>query len=128
MENKKRRSLFSPEELDTLSRKLLQRRQALWKEILEDLETNAIEEHQEVIDILREQGDMALEELRESKAFSLIEIKHNELRMIDEALQRIEKGEYGICVDCGKRIPPARLKALPYAVRCRECQTTYERL
>ena len=112
MENKKRRSLFSPEELDTLSRKLLQRRQALWKEILEDLETNAIEEHQEVIDILREQGDMALEELRESKAFSLIEIKHNELRMIDEALQRIEKGEYGICVDCGKRIPPARLKGL----------------
>ena len=41
------------------------------KEILYDLENDAIEEHQEIIDTLRENGDMVLEELRESTAFSL---------------------------------------------------------
>lgn len=39
-----------------------------------------------------------MEELRESTAFSLIDVKHNEITMIEEALQRIEGGEYGRCI------------------------------
>ena len=43
-----------------------------------------------------------------------------------EALRRIEDGTYGICVDCGVTIPPARLQVKPEATRCIACQTECE--
>ncbi|MDI3342078.1 MAG: TraR/DksA C4-type zinc finger protein [Sphaerobacter sp.] len=49
-----------------------------------------------------------------------------EVADIDEALARLERGTYGVCIDCGELIDPARLKALPTAVRCLRCQTHYE--
>lgn len=45
---------------------------------------------------------------------------------IDAALQRMQAGRYGICTDCGKRIPLARLRAYPTAKRCRVCQEQHE--
>ena len=50
-----------------------------------------------------------------------------ELEEIDEALTRIERGTYGLCVDCGQPIDPARLKALATASRCLHCQSRHER-
>ncbi|MBA3718538.1 MAG: TraR/DksA C4-type zinc finger protein [Actinobacteria bacterium] len=44
------------------------------------------------------------------------------LTAIDEALERIEAGTFGICVNCGKEIPPERLEALPYATLCIDCK------
>lgn len=43
------------------------------------------------------------------------------LEQIDGAINRIHQGNYGICMKCGKEIPQARLKALPYAVLCINC-------
>ncbi len=45
---------------------------------------------------------------------------------IDEALERIRQKTYGICEDCGCIIPKPRLKALPFARRCVECQSKVE--
>ena len=50
-----------------------------------------------------------------------------QIRGIDEALERVAKGEYGTCVDCGEAIAPNRLQANPSAQRCLECQTKRER-
>lgn len=44
-----------------------------------------------------------------------------EIHEIREALLRIERGEYGVCVSCGADINPERLKALPTATRCIKC-------
>jgi DnaK suppressor protein len=44
------------------------------------------------------------------------------LRDIDFALQRLEEGTYGVCVDCDGQIPARRLRALPWASRCVGCQ------
>ncbi|MCC2617138.1 TraR/DksA C4-type zinc finger protein [Aestuariibacter halophilus] len=44
-----------------------------------------------------------------------------EIRAINQALQRIERGEFGICEDCGKDISPARLNIVPTAQQCRDC-------
>ncbi|MBQ9238819.1 MAG: TraR/DksA family transcriptional regulator [Treponema sp.] len=49
------------------------------------------------------------------------------LEAIDNALDRIREGTYGICVKCGTEIPQARLKALPYAVMCVSCTEEEER-
>ncbi len=43
-----------------------------------------------------------------------------------DALRRIHDGTYGICADCCKKIPAARLRAKPEATRCVRCQTEYE--
>jgi DnaK suppressor protein len=45
---------------------------------------------------------------------------------VELALRRLADGDYGRCVDCGKEIPPARLEAVPEAVRCIEDQARYE--
>ena len=44
-----------------------------------------------------------------------------EMRRIAAALQRLESGDYGICVKCGAEIGEARLDALPYTPFCRNC-------
>ncbi len=51
----------------------------------------------------------------------------DELRMIDSALQRIDAGTYGDCIDCGQTIPVARLEVEPTAERCIQCQELHEK-
>jgi len=60
--------------------------------------------------------------------FALIEMKSRTLARINDALVRLEKGEYGICEDCDQPISNARLQALPFADRCRDCQQSREEL
>jgi len=50
----------------------------------------------------------------------------NDLTDVDAALARMRDGSYGVCVDCGDAIAPARLSAYPTATRCIECQQSYE--
>lgn len=49
------------------------------------------------------------------------------LLKIDEALKRMEEGEYGCCLACKKKIAKTRLKAVPYAAYCLSCQETEEK-
>ena len=49
-----------------------------------------------------------------------------ELNQVEEALQRIEAGTYGLCADCQVPIAPARLQAAPEALRCVHCQEKLE--
>lgn len=58
--------------------------------------------------------------------FALDAHESAELRLVEEALSRMEAGTYGVCVDCGTEIPPARLKAAPEAARCIPCQEKVE--
>jgi DnaK suppressor protein len=58
--------------------------------------------------------------------FTLMQMKSETLARIDEALRRVEDGSYGTCGDCGEPIAEARLKALPFAGLCRDCQEAQE--
>lgn len=58
--------------------------------------------------------------------FTLDARESAEIAAIDAALKRIEDGTYGICIDCGKDIAPARLKAAPESERCIDCQSRLE--
>jgi RNA polymerase-binding transcription factor DksA len=83
--------------------------------------------YQDFIDMVRDQGDYALAELKESTVFSFIELKYQELEKIEQALTRIESGTYGHCMACGGWIGGARLEVMPAAVRCRKCQEEVEK-
>ena len=49
------------------------------------------------------------------------------LRLVDEALVRLEVNAFGTCETCGVEIPVARIRALPFAVRCRACEDGRDR-
>jgi DnaK suppressor protein len=57
---------------------------------------------------------------------ALIQLKAETLKNIDAALRRIEEGTYGNCCECGAEIAEARLRALPFALRCRQCEQLRE--
>lgn len=49
------------------------------------------------------------------------------LRQVEEALQRIDRGTFGRCVDCGREIEPARLEAVPWTPYCLNDQQKHDR-
>jgi DnaK suppressor protein len=49
-------------------------------------------------------------------------LDYGELRLVEEALDRLENGDYGICLNCDEPIPVKRLRALPWARYCIPCQ------
>ena len=51
----------------------------------------------------------------------------NRLTMINNALDRIQQGKYGVCLKCHKEIPLERLEAIPHAFMCVSCQAENER-
>ena len=56
----------------------------------------------------------------------LLEIAVATLRRIDAAIERVGDGTYGRCTRCRGAIAEARLRAMPFAVRCRQCEMTRE--
>ncbi len=59
--------------------------------------------------------------------FSLSDGERHTLLRIEEALKRIEASSYGICINCGNEIRSGRLKAMPWARYCIDCQELAEK-
>ena len=59
-------------------------------------------------------------------AFALIQMKAEVLERVNEAVRHFDEGTHGYCVDCGEVIASSRLRAMPFAVRCRDCEDTRE--
>ena len=58
--------------------------------------------------------------------FALIQMKAETEKKINDALLRLDEGSYGLCFECGEQIAPPRLRALPFALRCKDCEETIE--
>ena len=65
-------------------------------------------------------------DIQEEIEFALIQMKSETLNKINDALSRLEHGTYGNCFDCGEEIAEKRLRALPFAVRCKDCEEARE--
>ena len=75
---------------------------------------------------VRDVEEQSMEDFVLGMDFALMEMESETLRQIDEAIQRLDDGTYGICSECDHRISEARLKALPFATVCRDCQAQRE--
>ena len=73
-----------------------------------------------------DQGESSEVDIQEDIEFALIQMKSETLNKIDAALRRLEDGSYGDCFECGEEISEARLRALPFAVRCKDCEEARE--
>jgi len=106
------------------------------KTMLESQRREVVHELQEKIRAARSDGitdrdvldDAESSELdiQDEIGFALIQLKMEMLKQIDAALRRLEDGSYGDCFECGAEIAQARLQALPFAVRCRDCEQSRE--
>ena len=65
-------------------------------------------------------------DIQEVIEFALVQMKSETLNKITDALARLEQGDYGNCYDCGEEIAEKRLRALPFAVRCKDCEEARE--
>ena len=65
-------------------------------------------------------------DIQEDIEFALIQLKSETLNKIDDALTRLDLGTYGNCSKCGDEIAEKRLRALPFAVRCKDCEEAKE--
>lgn len=109
-------------------------RQAVLRAMLEDRRS----EIQSKLRSLRETLPASLSEVKDEEEqsvadfvqdvdFALMEMKSATLAKIDEALVRLQQGSYGVCEECGEPLSEARLRAIPFAILCRECQEDVER-
>jgi DnaK suppressor protein len=104
---------------------LLRQREALLQQ-LEQLRggSNRVDAASE---ILQQQGDPHAQVFSERELELILDDREtSEIRAIDAALERIEAGTYGECVDCGVQIPDQRLLVAPEAARCVGCQGKFE--
>lgn len=72
-------------------------------------------------------ADMASDVYERDFLLKLASGEREFLLQIDEALKRMEVGEYGFCLECKKKIAKTRLKAIPHTAHCRNCQEKEEK-
>ena len=65
-------------------------------------------------------------DIQDDIEFALIQMKAETLTKIEEALRRLDEGTFGYCFECGEEISERRLRALPFAVRCKDCEEARE--
>ena len=73
-----------------------------------------------------DEGDISELDNQDEIEFALIQMKADTLNRIDAALRRLDEGAYGNCFECGDEIAEGRLRALPFAVRCKDCEEALE--
>jgi DnaK suppressor protein len=67
--------------------------------------------------------EQSVDNLARAVEAAVVEVSSSAVRGIENALRRLRSGAYGRCSDCGDRIAAARLRVLPFAERCRDCQS-----
>ena len=75
---------------------------------------------------VRDEAESSEAEIQDDIEFALLQMKAETLSKITEALSRLEAGTYGYCYECGEEIAERRLRALPFAVRCKVCEEELE--
>lgn len=109
--------------MKTIKDMLLKKREDLVREIGRRSKASTESGAQDIGDIL----DSVSEERTRELDMILTDREKRKLAQIDDAIERIEENTYGLCEDCGVKIPKARLKVLPFAKYCIECQEKTER-
>jgi len=87
----------------------------------------AVEEPEFVTTAEDDGGDATADGVRREIDFATRELLVERINCLAAALDRLSCGEYGTCMECGERISPARLNAIPEAQTCVRCQDALER-
>jgi DnaK suppressor protein len=110
---------------DEIRRMLTARR----RELLNEIQNNLRDARADVSEQGRyriESGETTEVHPEDELAFALVQMKGEVLKRINEAVRRLDEGTYGYCNECDDAIAVSRLRALPFAVRCKDCEEQRE--
>lgn len=103
-------------------KKLLERKQKILEKLTElDTESKEVE-----TDVAQDVVDKAESSYTKEFLLSLSDAERSQLFLIDNALKRLQRGEFGICQMCQKEIRKKRLEVVPWAAYCIDCQEKAE--
>jgi DnaK suppressor protein len=103
--------------------KLLARRESLFSQVTEA----EMSSRERDLEATQDPADMAANAYTKELLISMSANDRKLLQLIDEALERVERVEYGECVNCGEPLAEKRLDAVPWARYCIKCQDLQER-
>lgn len=72
-------------------------------------------------------AELGSENFEQEFTLSLVETEEDTLELIESALERMESGQFGQCIECGGAVAKARLNAIPYTPLCIRCAEKRER-
>lgn len=103
--------------------RLLERRESLVSQVAEA----ELSSRERDLESTQDPADMAANAYTKELLISMSANDRKLLELIDEALERVESGDYGECVNCGEPVQEKRLDAVPWARYCLKCQDLQER-
>ena len=103
--------------------RLLERRESLFSQVTEA----EMSSRERDLEATQDPADMAANAYTKELLISMSTNDRKLLQLIDEALARVESGDYGECVNCGEPVQEKRLNAVPWARYCLSCQDKQER-
>jgi len=118
---------LTSQQTQELKKLIVHRRDALITDLRDDVRKTRAERFGEVAGEAPDHGDESVAALIADLDQAELGRDVDELRSLEAARERIAKGGYGVCVDCGGDIGFERLRATPSAIRCITCQTLHEK-
>jgi DnaK suppressor protein len=126
MDTKAKKVRINQERYEELKRILEERRNEILTQVQEKIRDVRAENSGNKMNEVLDPGESSEADIQEDIEFALIQMKAETLNKINEALARLEEGSYGNCFECGEEIAQRRLRALPFAVRCKDCEEARE--
>ncbi len=106
---------------------ILEKREQVLKELNRELNERVNQGAELKSTLGSDQGDLSTLSLGSDLSISLVSRYSNTLKQIDQALERIEEGSYGLCEECSEKIDERRLEVLPFSLYCTSCQKGIEK-
>ena len=110
------------QDVETFKRKLLEMR----RDLLGQVERKKLYSKEVGEDGIPDSGDVAAYSYSKEVLMGLGENERTKLRLVEEALAKIDEGTYGVCERCEEPIPVKRLELLPFTRYCVQCQSELE--
>ena len=117
---------INEKQLNEFRDRLLTYRKQLQQEIHDELVREGSSSAIALAGKVHDAQEESLSEMLTEINLALLSQHQHELKNLERAIQRMDNGEYGICIDCDVPIAIARLQAYPTAVRCINCQAKHE--
>jgi DnaK suppressor protein len=114
------------ERKDELKRMLVEMRDGIMDKIEQEMGTKLDKDPRLSTLATMDIGDLSQLDFDENIDYALLQMHIERLRQIEDALDRLADGTYGVCENCGEVIPTERLKILPFTTYCVHCQEQRE--
>ncbi len=111
-----------------LKKQLIYAREEIVKEAKSEIAKYIKGDATQLVETALDDGDWSVVDLSADINLRLLETHRESLLKIDESLRKLREGSYGICEDCGGEISAERLRVMPFAILCRDCQEKKEEL